>query len=43
MTRLLWLIPVGLLVLGVCGAVSVWNECREGNSWLYCVYMMGAR
>lgn len=43
MSRLLWLIPISLLLLGAGCTVSVWNECRETNSWLYCMYVLGGR
>ena len=36
---------MGFAVIGVLGfllwmQVSVWNECRETNSWWYCVNLI---
>lgn len=30
-----------LLVLGIWWEISIWNECRETNSYMYCVRLMG--
>jgi len=36
-------IVVGVLMLAAVGIfleVSVWNECRQTNSWFFCLRMM---
>ena len=29
-----------LVMLSICMAISVWNECRETNSVLYCIKLV---
>lgn len=31
---------VGLVGLGIWYEVGVWNECRETNSWMYCMRVL---
>lgn len=43
MSRVLWAIPIAMILLSASCTVSVWQECRENNSWLYCMYVIGGR
>lgn len=35
---LLLVLALGVLVGIVSCHVSIWNECREDHSWLYCMH-----
>lgn len=32
---------VALIGLGIYWEISVWQECRQTNSWFYCVRVLG--
>jgi len=33
-----------VLVLGSCALRwSIWNECRQSHSWLYCMHTVGGK
>jgi hypothetical protein len=42
--KLGWLIGaiavIGILYLVIWWKVSIWKECRQTNSWMYCVHMI---
>lgn len=31
---------VAVVSLGVAYEIAVWNECRETNSWFYCMRLL---
>ena len=34
---------VALVIVGFYVEASVWNECRQDHSWLYCQHFMSSR
>ncbi len=37
---LIILIAAVVVAIAAC-EISIWNECRDSNSWIYCVRFMG--
>ena len=43
--KAVFFVLLAIAIIGGIGALkySVWSECRDAHSWLYCMYVLGGR